>query len=232
MARVIAFDIDGTLVDLLPAIRGGLAAALDELCRRSPQASSLTLADLENDCLEAQTWLPPGSSVTEIRRAGFHRTLDRLGLDAAALDPVMEVFFDRRYSLMRLFDDVRPALAALRRSYVVGVASNGNSHAARCGLAGQFAFELYAHVGGVPAKPDPDFFACLVAAAGTEPGEVVYVGDSLDQDVVPAQAAGMRAVWLDRAGAGLPEGYAPDAVVRTLADLPAVLAAGVAGAGR
>jgi hypothetical protein len=34
----------------------------------------------------------------------------------------------------------------------------------------------------------------------------------------------MRTVWLDRAGTGVPEGYEPDAVVRTLADLPAVLA--------
>jgi FMN hydrolase / 5-amino-6-(5-phospho-D-ribitylamino)uracil phosphatase len=224
MLRVVAFDVDGTLVDLLPAIRGGLEAALVELRRLSPAAAGLTVADLQDDCWRAEARLPAGSPVTEVRRAGFERTLRRLGLDRTLLDGVCDLFFDRRYSLIRLYDDVRPALAALRPSYVLGVGTNGNSHAARCGLAGEFAFEVYAHVDGVPAKPHPDFFARLVEAAGTPPAGIVYVGDSLDQDVVPARAAGLRTVWLDRAGAGLPPGYEPDAVVRSLTYLPVVLA--------
>jgi putative hydrolase of the HAD superfamily len=228
VVRVIAFDIDGTLVDLLPAIRGGLEAALGELRRLDPRADSLTLRELEYDCVEAEAWLPPGSSVIEIRRAGFRRTVDRLGLDPSEVDRVLAAFFDRRFNLMRLFDDVLPVLSMLRPWYMVGVASNGNSHADRCGLGGQFAFEVYAHVDGVPAKPHPEFFACLVAAAGVAPGDVVYVGDSLDHDVVAAQAAGLRAIWLDRAGAGLPEGYEPDGVVHSLTELPGVLT----GAGR
>jgi putative hydrolase of the HAD superfamily len=224
MARVVAFDIDGTLVDLLPAIRGGLVAALDELRRLDPGAQTLTVADLQADCVAVEAQLE-GATVFELRRAGFSRTLGRLGLDASPLDRLCEVFFEGRYSLLRVFDDVLPALAALRPTYVVGVGSNGNSHAWRCGLAGQFAFEVYAHVDGVPAKPHPEFFARLVAAAGAHPAEVVYVGDSLDQDVVPAQAAGLRTVWLDRAGTGLPEGYQPDATVSTLTALPTALAA-------
>ena len=224
MVRVVAFDVDGTLVDLLPALRGGLEAALGELRRLTPAAEALTIAHLQDDCVHAEAWLPPGSPVTEIRRAGFERTLKRVDLDRSALEAVCEAFFDRRFSLMRLFDDVRPVLAALRPSYVLGVGSNGNSDTARCGLSGEFAFEVYAHVGGVPAKPHPEFFTRLAAAAGVEPDEIVYVGDSLDQDVVPAKAAGMRAVWVDRAGTGPVPGYEPDAIVRSLTFLPVVLA--------
>ena len=215
MVRGVAVDVDGTLVDLMPA--------LAELRRLTRAAETLTVADLQHDCIHAEAWLPAGSSVTEIRRAGFDRTLRRLGLDRALLDPVCDVFFDRRFSLMRLFDDVRPVLAALRPSYVLGVGSNGNSDTARCGLSGEFAFEVYAHVGGVPAKPHPDFFSRLVSAAGVEPTEIAYVGDSLDHDVAPAQSAGLRAIWLDRTGNGLPPGYEPDAVVRGLTYLPMVL---------
>jgi putative hydrolase of the HAD superfamily len=224
MVRVVAFDVDGTLVDLLPALRGGLEAALGELRRLTPVAEALSIADLQDDCVHAEAWLPPGSSVTEIRRAGFERTLKRLDLDRSALDGVCEAFSDRRFSLMRLFDDVRPVLAALRPSYVVGVGSNGSSDTARCGLSGEFAFEVYAHVDGVPGKPHPEFFARLAAAAGVEPYEIAYVGDSLDQDIVPAKAAGMRTIWLDRAGVGLPAGYEPDVVMRSLTVLPLVLA--------
>ena len=62
-----------------------------------------------------------------------------------------------------------------------------------------------------------------MSAAGVEPTEIAYVGDSLDHDVAPAQSAGLRAIWLDRTGNGLPPGYEPDAVVRGLTYLPMVL---------
>lgn len=61
------------------------------------------------------------------------------------------------------------------------------------------------------SKPDPAFFAAaldLISAAGerVEPGDVAYVGDRVDNDVVPSAAAGMRAVWLRRG----PWGYLQD----------------------
>jgi HAD superfamily hydrolase (TIGR01549 family) len=49
------------------------------------------------------------------------------------------------------------------------------------------------------AKPDPAFFArALELMGGVAPGDVAYVGDRPDNDVRPAAAAGMRAVWLRR----------------------------------
>jgi putative hydrolase of the HAD superfamily len=48
-------------------------------------------------------------------------------------------------------------------------------------------------------KPAPQFFAALAAAAGCAPGEVLYVGDDLRNDVRGATAAGLRAVLFDPA---------------------------------
>jgi HAD superfamily hydrolase (TIGR01549 family) len=49
------------------------------------------------------------------------------------------------------------------------------------------------------AKPDPAFFArVLELLGGPEPGDVAYVGDRVDNDVLPASAAGMQAVWIRR----------------------------------
>lgn len=49
------------------------------------------------------------------------------------------------------------------------------------------------------AKPDPAFFDDALARVGRpDPGRVAYVGDRIDNDVLPASAAGMRAVWLRR----------------------------------
>ncbi|MDP8903905.1 MAG: HAD family hydrolase [Chloroflexota bacterium] len=48
-------------------------------------------------------------------------------------------------------------------------------------------------------KPDPAFFRrALELMGGPDPADVAYVGDRLDNDVRPAAAAGMRAVWLRR----------------------------------
>ncbi|MGC5029156.1 HAD family hydrolase [Micromonospora sp. DT229] len=49
------------------------------------------------------------------------------------------------------------------------------------------------------------------------------VGDNLAFDVVAAQRAGLRAVWLNRRGESLPPDGLPDAAVCSLAELPAVL---------
>jgi HAD superfamily hydrolase (TIGR01549 family) len=75
-------------------------------------------------------------------------------------------------------------------------------------------------------KPDPAFFARILELLGSPPPEnVAYVGDRIDNDVVPAIAAGMRAVWIRRGPWGviqeLPEQVTPALVVRSLDELAA-----------
>jgi FMN phosphatase YigB (HAD superfamily) len=69
------------------------------------------------------------------------------------------------------------------------------------------------------AKPDPGIFERALALARAEPGEVVHVGDSMDNDVVGARGVGLRAILVAR------DGPAPDGVeaVRSLSELPALL---------
>jgi FMN phosphatase YigB (HAD superfamily) len=47
-------------------------------------------------------------------------------------------------------------------------------------------------------KPDAGFFAHVVEEAGAPAGQIVYVGDRIDNDVAPALAAGLRAVRIRR----------------------------------
>jgi len=46
------------------------------------------------------------------------------------------------------------------------------------------------------AKPAPQIFAEALRRAGVGPEQAVMVGDSYDEDVAPAAALGMRAVWV------------------------------------
>jgi len=78
-------------------------------------------------------------------------------------------------------------------------------------------------------KPSPDAFrAAMAAVAATDPARCVYVGDRLFDDVWGAQNAGLRAIHVPHSvipatQVGHTEGT-PDAVVHSLAEIPAVLA--------
>ena len=123
-----------------------------------------------------------------------------------------------------LYPDALPALARLREAGF-HVAVIGNQPAVRDA-------ELRA-LGVTPevmamsedmgvAKPDPAFFArALELMDGAEAGDVAYIGDRPDNDVRPAAAAGMRAVWLRRGPWGVIARRAPEAhlAVGSLAEL-------------
>jgi len=74
------------------------------------------------------------------------------------------------------------------------------------------------------AKPEPAFFARALELMGSPvPGDVAYVGDRVDNDVIPALAAGMRAIWIHRGPWGviqsLPDGTRPALTVDSLDEL-------------
>jgi FMN phosphatase YigB (HAD superfamily) len=78
------------------------------------------------------------------------------------------------------------------------------------------------------AKPDPRFFGRISRTLGSAPADIAYVGDRVDNDVLPAKAAGMVAVHVRRGPWGVlhaewPEAVDADARVDQLAELPAVL---------
>lgn len=112
-----------------------------------------------------------------------------------------------------LYPDAVPCLAALKaRGLKVLIAGNQpiESEAALARL------ELPADViassaGWGVAKPDPAFFARVIEAAGEPPESIAYVGDRLDNDVLPARRVGMVAVLLRRGPWGWMHAERPDA---------------------
>jgi HAD superfamily hydrolase (TIGR01458 family) len=80
----------------------------------------------------------------------------------------------------------------------------------------------------VTGKPSAAFFGAALAALGASAGEAIMVGDDLHADVLAAQQAGLTGV-LVQTGKYLPETLrsapsAPDHVIGSIADLPALLA--------
>ncbi|WNI16601.1 HAD family hydrolase [Actinacidiphila sp. ITFR-21] len=125
----------------------------------------------------------------------------RPGLDVAAAYEAREAA-GRGEELTEtdLYEDVRPALAALRAAGLrVVVAGNQTIRAAGLLRALDLPVDLIATSGewGV-AKPEAAFFDRLVQEADATPDQVVYVGDHPANDLFPAVAAGLRTAHLRR----------------------------------
>jgi putative hydrolase of the HAD superfamily len=104
------------------------------------------------------------------------------------------------------FGDAAPALAELRAAGMRLVCvSNWDVSLpdvlARCGLAGALDDVVTSAAVGAP-KPDPRIFQVALEVAGCTAGETVHVGDTPEEDVDGARAAGIRALLIDRSGGG------------------------------
>lgn len=164
-----------------------------------------------------------------IARGGEHSSVfDVFGLAEAewrALMPEVE----RRYGGFQerdLYPDAREALAALPRAgFRVAILANQPARRSAELRALGIAPEVLAMSDelGV-AKPSPMFFArALELMGGAEPGQVAYVGDRVDNDVLPSLAAGMRSVWIRRGPWGVvqsaPRDGQPHLTVDSLTEL-------------
>jgi HAD superfamily hydrolase (TIGR01662 family) len=129
------------------------------------------------------------------RREDHRRVFDVLGTDVVSA-------FDHGYRVdpRDFYPDALPTIYALRDAgYRVGIAGNGPE-----GMVEQLhelglPFDLVASAAtlGV-SKPDPAFFARIGQQLALAPEQIAYVGDRLDNDVLPAQRAGMMGVFLRR----------------------------------
>ena len=75
-------------------------------------------------------------------------------------------------------------------------------------------------------KPDPAFFDRIVELAQCSPAETAYIGDRVDNDILPAARAGLVAVHVRRGPWGRLRSTPPEATfgVDDLASVPDALA--------
>jgi FMN phosphatase YigB (HAD superfamily) len=128
------------------------------------------------------------------------------------------------YSPGDLYPDAVPCLERLHGAgYFVGVAGNQSARLEEWARGQNLPVDIVASSAswGVE-KPSPEFFARVVETSGAAPHEVAYVGDRLDNDVLPARAAGLVAVQIRRGPWAYlqPEPDAGTLRIRSLDELP------------
>lgn len=98
------------------------------------------------------------------------------------------------------YPDAVPTLVAVRAAgYRIGVVGNqpSSTDAILAMLGVPLDLAASSQSWGVH-KPDPAFFTRIAEELHLPPGEIAYVGDRLDNDVEPAAAAGMAAIFIRR----------------------------------
>ncbi|UGQ45959.1 HAD family hydrolase [Massilia endophytica] len=221
--QAILFDLDDTLWPIAPVIAAAelsLHAWLAAHAPRVAQAFDIATLRARRQALLAQA--PElAHDLASLRRRGLEHAFAEAGEDAAHIEGAMRHFLAAR-NAVQPYDDVLPGLLHLGQSLRLGTISNGNADLEVVGLAHHFAVSLAAARFG-RGKPDPAIFLAACDALGVAPAAAVYVGDDPELDVRGAQQAGLRAVWMNRTGAPLPPGLAPEAVVASFSELIAWL---------
>lgn len=215
----VLFDLGGTLIDERDPI--AWAAVAERLgLRIEPEAIVHAYEAAEAAADEADA--PPTSERlwTDVLAAAAGAPVD-----AARVATFVEELRGSAAAPL-VFSDVPACLEALGRDgRRLGIVSNSRSEAhVRAVLAhGRLSetFELVVSSGteGI-AKPNPEIFRRAVARLGLPPGRVAHVGDQRRRDALAARAAGLEAIWLNRAGTG----YGTDPPeITSLSELPPLL---------
>ena len=212
---VIAFDLDGTLVETAPDLIGALNVVLSERgLPRLPVEAARSLV---------------GRGARALLERGFAQAGEPLdpeevgGLTARFI----EVYRGRIASESRPFPHLIEALdeLALGGARLV-VCTNKRTDLSMALLdALELTGRFVAVVGGdaaPAAKPDPRHFLAAVEAAGGDPARALMVGDSIN-DVLSAKAAGAPVVVVSFGYTDTPaHALGGDAVIDDFAELAAV----------
>lgn len=200
---IVFFDAGGVLVHFPPAV-ARVAAALRSLGQEPPAAAVEAAVARARAVRDAEGPLdllwPPAAEDARILLAAA-ALAEALGLPARRAAYLRDTCYHIRN--LSLYPDTAAALQAVRDAGVrVGLISNAPASLPAAlhhlGLAAQFQpLVVSAEVG--TAKPDRRIYAEALRRAGVaEPGRAVFI-DDLPENVVGAEAAGLRALRLDRA---------------------------------
>ncbi len=229
--KTVLLDLDDTLIDY----SGGVDGSWESTCATVAASAGVDPQVLVGALVEARRWFwsdPERHRRERVNMMGAWRQIAARALAGCGrpADPLAltmaEDYAARRREAMRLFPDALGALEHFRGAGVaLGLVTNGDARQQRdkidrYGLA-RF-FEVIVIEGEFGAgKPDEAVYRHALDALRTAPAAAMMIGDHLEFDVAGPQRIGMRGIWLDRPGDGLPahSTIRPHRIIRGLVEL-------------
>lgn len=223
--ELISFDLDNTLWESHQVLLRATEKTNAWISENVPQFRTLS-SDGQESIRKSIFRQQPEivHDVSEFRLAYMARCFEAVGIDSATAKRLASDAFDV-FMHWRCQVEPYPAavslLAELSASYKLVSITNGNSDVSRTSIDRFFEFHVSAASAGA-AKPDTRIFLHTLARANiVDPANAIHIGDSFEDDVEGASAAGMKTIWLDHAGS--PTQQVATATVQNLTEIvPAV----------
>ena len=243
MPRALLFDLFGTVVHFKPQVPTIEVAGS---AWRSTMGWLRETAEREVPHVPFEELLPALMQVTEeiVRerppdylevpsRERFRRALLRVGIAGEEASVVAERLSLAHMAHLASMTVLPPAHMALlddfARRYRLALVSNFDHGPTARRVLSDHRISAFFPTTVISAefgrrKPHPAIFAAALRGAGVSAGDALFIGDSIGDDVVGAQRAGVPVVWLNAKAAPLPpDTPAPHHMIARLTDLPAVL---------
>ena len=207
MIKAVFFDLDETLCDSDTAWHIAVKETFQRLCKHAPNVSEKAVTEAWTTVHQKlfQQLNAGKCSMAEVRDSRFQCLFKELGLPTDKVMEELSDFFCSRYlASLRLYDDV-PVLEELH-AYHVGIITNGAhdehtdsqlSKVRHLGLSERIQSLTISGEIGV-RKPKVEIFRVACERAGVLPKEAIFVGDSVQNDIVGANRAGMTSVLINR----------------------------------
>ena len=207
MIKAVFFDLDNTLCDSDTAWDIAVRETFQLFCQHKPDVSKETLTDAwETVHQRLFQQLDAGKcSMAEVRDARFPHLFKELNLLPSKITEELNDFLSTRYlTSLRLYEDA--AVLEKLQAYHVGIITNGAhdkhtdsqlSKVRYLGLTERIQSLTISGEIGV-RKPNFEIFKVACERAGVLFKEAMYVGDSIQNDIVGGNRAGMTSVLIDR----------------------------------
>jgi len=229
--RAILFDLDDTILDTtLSADRLWSCAAA-----HFAEVAGLDAKAFDEQMKVSREWFWSDPERNLAGRMDLYRaragcvehalqTLNASNVELAAA--LADWFTERRVTAMTPFDGAIETLKKLKGAGVrLALISNGKGETqrdkvVRFGLEPIFDCIILEGEFGV-GKPDRRVFDHALSELDTTPSDTWMVGDNLQWEVAAPQTLGIKGIWVDWRGIGLPPGtdVKPDRIIRSITEL-------------
>lgn len=189
----VLFDIDGTICEYERTIADLLSVAFD----RTGVEPFFSASDYE---ARFNTFTNESEDVDALRERCFADIAAEYGRDPDLGREVARAYAaERDHARVRWLDGSRAVLEEFDAEYRLAAVTNGGPRmqSQKLNALGVDCFDTVVYAGyDTPAKPDPEPFEVALEAVEVPAERALYVGDSLEADVVGARNAGLRVAWL------------------------------------
>ena len=207
MIKAVFFDLDETLCDSDTAWNIAVKETFQRLCKREPNVSKEAITEAWTAVHQKlfQQLNAGKCSMAEVRDRRFGCLFKELSLPIDSAMEALSDFFCLRYLTgLRLYEDV--TVLEKLHTYHVGIITNGAhddhtdsqlSKVRHLGLMERIQSLTISGEIGV-RKPNLEIFKVACERADVLPEEAIFVGDSVQNDIVGANRAGITSVLINR----------------------------------